>query len=119
MSSMLNALLAAHKKNVKASDKVGSKTKKVKKTNKEELFDYSILEKGGVSQYTFTYEGKKKTLFVSCHTRKNNTFPKYKFHIKSALDHRFFIKAKDFKTAQALVDDLFGAKKYTVSGSML
>lgn len=119
MSSMLNALLTAHKKNVKASEKVGNKTKKIKNPKKEEFFDYSILEKGGVSQYTFTYEEKKKTLFVSCHTRKNNEFPKYKFHIKTALDHRFFIKAKDFKTAQALVDDLFGAKKYTVSGSML
>ena len=62
MSSMLNALLAAHKKSIKDSEKVGVK---VKKTKKEELFDYSILEKGGVSQYTFTYEGKKKTLFVS------------------------------------------------------
>lgn len=119
MSSMLNALLTAHKKHVKSSEKVGNKTKKMKNPKKEELFDYSILEKGGVSQYTFTYEGKKKTLFVSCHTRKNNAFPKYKFHIKTALDHRFFIKAKDFKTAQALVDDLFGAKKYTVSGSIL
>lgn len=116
MSSMLNALLAAHKKSIKDSEKVGVK---VKKTKKEEFFDYSILEKGGVSQYTFTYEDKKKTLFVSCHTRKNNAFPKYKFHIKTALDHRFFIKAKDFKTAQALVDDLFGAKMYTVSGSIL
>lgn len=112
MTAMLQALLKASKK---------QDLKVVKKKEKKEvvIFDERILVNGGVSQYTFTYEGKKKTLFVSCHTRKNNAFPKYKFHIKSALDNRFFIKAKDFKTAQALVDDLFGAKKYTVSGSML
>lgn len=113
MTAMLQALLKASKK---------QDLKVVKKKEKKEvvIFDERILVNGGVSQYTFEYEGKKKVVFISCHTSRNNKFPKYKYHIKNAFGNRVFIKAKDYRFAQAVVDDMFGEKgKYLVSASAL
>lgn len=111
MTAMLQALL-------KASKKQDLKVVKKKETKKVEIFDESILVNGGVSQYTFEYEGKKKVVFISCHAPRNNKFPKYKYHIKNAFGNRVFIKAKDYRFAQAVVDDMFGENgKYLVSGS--
>lgn len=113
MTAMLKALL-------KASKKQDLKVVKKKEKKKVELFDESILVNGGVSQYTFEYEGKKKVVFISCHAPRNNKFPKYKYHIKNAFGNRVFIKAKDYRFAQAVVDDMFGEKgKYLVSASAL
>lgn len=113
MTAMLQALLKASKK---------QDLKVVKKKEKKEvvIFDERILVNGGVSQYTFEYEGKKKVVFISCHAPRNNKFPKYKYHIKNAFGNRVFIKAKDYRFAQAVVDDMFGEKgKYLVSASAL
>ncbi|HCH8414767.1 TPA: hypothetical protein NNQ18_004577 [Salmonella enterica] len=113
MTAMLQALLKASKK---------QDLKVVKKKEKKEvvIFDERILVNGGVSQYTFEYEGKKKVVFISCHAPRNNEFPKYKYHIKNAFGNRVFIKAKDYKFAQDVVDDMFGEKgKYLVSASAL
>lgn len=113
MTAMLQALL-------KASKKQDLKVVKKKEKKEVEIFDESILVNGGVSQYTFEYEGKKKVVFISCHAPRNNKFPKYKYHIKNAFGNRVFIKAKDYKFAQAVVDDMFGEKgKYLVSASAL
>lgn len=113
MTAMLQALL-------KASKKQDLKVVKKKEKKSVVVFDESILMNGGVSQYTFEYEGKKKVVFISCHTPRNNKFPKYKYHIKNAFGNRVFIKAKDYQTAQAVVDDMFGEKgKYLVSASVL
>ncbi|HCH9337356.1 TPA: hypothetical protein PNO69_004552 [Salmonella enterica] len=113
MTVMLQALL-------KASKKQDLKVVKKKEKKKVELFDESILVNGGVSQYTFEYEGKKKVVFISCHTPRNNKFPKYKYHIKNAFGNRVFIKAKDYQTAQAVIDAMFSEKgKYLVSASAL
>lgn len=113
MTAMLQALL-------KASKKQELKVIKKKEKKKVEFFDESILVNGGVSQYTFEYEGKKKVVFISCHAPRNNKFPKYKYHIKNAFGNRVFIKAKDYRFAQAVVDDMFGEKgKYLVSASAL
>lgn len=113
MTAILQALLEASKK---------QDLKITKKKEKKEvvIFDERILVNGGVSQYTFEYEGKKKVVFISCHTPRNNKFPKYKYHIKNAFGNRVFIKAKDYRFAQAVVDDMFGEKgKYLVSASAL
>lgn len=113
MTAILQALL-------KASKKQELKVIKKKEKKKVEFFDESILVNGGVSQYTFEYEGKKKVVFISCHAHRNNKFPKYKYHIKNAFGNRVFIKAKDYRFAQAVVDDMFGEKgKYLVSASAL
>lgn len=113
MTAMLQALL-------KASKKQDLKVVEKKEKKKVEIFDESILVNGGVSQYTFEYEGKKKVVFISCHAPRNNKFPKYKYHIKNAFGNRVFIKAKDYCFAQAVVDDMFGEKgKYLVSASAL
>lgn len=113
MTAILQALL-------KASKKQDLKVIKKKEKKKVVMFDESILVNGGVSQYTFEYEGKKKVVFISCHAPRNNKFPKYKYHIKNAFGNRVFIKAKDYRTAQAVVDDMFGEKgKYLVSASAL
>lgn len=113
MTAMLQALL-------KASKKQDLKVVKKKEKKKVEFFDESILVNGGVSQYTFEYEGKKKVVFISCHTPKNNKFPKYKYHIKNAFGNRVFIKAKDYRFAQAVVDNMFKENgKYLVSGSYI
>lgn len=113
MTAMLQALL-------KASKKQDLKVVKKKEKKSVVVFDESILVNGGVSQYTFEYEGKKRVVFISCHAPRNNKFPKYKYHIKNALGNRVFIKAKDYRFAQAVVDDMFGEKgKYLVSASCL
>lgn len=113
MTAMLQALL-------KASKKQDLKVVKKKEKKKVEIFDESILVNGGVSQYTFEYEGKKKVVFISCHAPRNNKFPKYKYHIKNAFGNRVFIKAKDYRFAQAVVDYMFCEKgKYLVSASTL
>lgn len=113
MTAMLQALL-------KASKKQDLKVVKKKEKKSVVVFDESILMNGGVSQYTFEYEGKKKVVFISCHAPRNNKFPKYKYHIKNAFSNRVFIKAKDYKCAQAVIDDMFGEKgKYLVSASAL
>lgn len=113
MTAMLQALL-------KASKKQDLKITKKKEKKEVVIFDESILVNGGVSQYTFEYEGKKKVVFISCHAPRNNKFPKYKYHIKNAFGNRVFIKAKDYRFAQAVVDDMFGEKgKYLVSASDL
>ncbi|QVW53818.1 hypothetical protein TaPaz_37 [Acinetobacter phage TaPaz] len=113
MTAMLQALL-------KASKKQDLKVVKKKEKKSVVVFDESILVNGGVSQYTFEYEGKKKVVFISCHAPRNDKFPKYKYHIKNAFGNRVFIKAKDYRFAQAVVDDMFGEKgKYLVSASAL
>lgn len=113
MTAILQALL-------KASKKQDLKVIKKKEKKKVVMFDESILVNGGVSQYTFEYEGKKKVVFISCHAPRNNKYPKYKYHIKNAFGNRVFIKAKDYRFAQAVVDDMFGEKgKYLVSASAL
>lgn len=113
MTAMLQALL-------KASKKQDLKIIKKKEKKSVVVFDERILVNGGVSQYTFEYEGKKKVVFISCHAPRNNKFPKYKYHIKNAFGNRVFIKAKDYRFAQAVVDDMFGEKgKYLVSASTL
>ncbi|CAH1066678.1 Uncharacterised protein [Acinetobacter phage MD-2021a] len=113
MTAMLQALL-------KASKKQDLKVVKKKEKKSVVVFDESVLVNGGVSQYTFEYEGKKKVVFISCHAPRNNKYPKYKYHIKNAFGNRVFIKAKDYRFAQAVVDDMFGEKgKYLVSASAL
>ena len=113
MTAMLQALL-------KASKKQELKVVKKKEKKEVELFNERILVNGGVSQYTFEYEGKKKVVFISCHTPRNNKFPKYKYHIKNAFGNCVFIKTKDYRFAQAVVDDMFAEKgKYLVSASAL
>ena len=105
---------------MKASKKQDLKITKKKEKKEVVIFDERILVNGGVSQYTFEYEGKKKVVFISCHAPRNNKFPKYKYHIKNAFGNRVFIKAKDYRFAQAVVDDMFGEKgKYLVSASAL
>lgn len=117
MTAILQALLKASKKQ---NDLQAKKVVKKKEKKKVVIFDESILVNGGVSQYTFEYEGKKKVVFISCHAPRNNKFPKYKYHIKNAFGNRVFIKAKDYKFAQDVVDDMFGEKgKYLVSASAL
>lgn len=113
MTAMLQAL-------IKASKKQDLKVVKKKEKKGIVVFDESILVNGGVSQYTFEYEGKKKVVLISCHAPRNNKFPKYKYHIKNAFGNRVFIKAKDYRFAQAVVDAIFGEKcKYLVSASAL
>lgn len=117
MTAILQALLKASKKQ---NDLQAKKVVKKKEKKRVEFFDESILVNGGVSQYTFEYEGKKKVVFISCHTHKNNKFPKYKYHIKNAFGNRVFIKAKDYRFAQAVVDNMFKENgKYLVSGSYI
>lgn len=78
-------------------------------------FDVKILEHGGNSHYFFN----KKWYRVSVDTGAEGlVHTKFKFHVRTALGHRFFVSAKTYKEAQDVVDSIFGTG-YRVSGSLL
>ena len=68
-----------------------------------------ILTKGGVSYYTLNDKWYK----VSVCNNDNDVILKFRF--KDALGRWVSVSAATLKEAQAVVDDIFGKHKYTVS----
>ena len=70
-----------------------------------------ILTKGGISYYTLNDKKYK----VSVCNNENDVVLKYWF--KNALGVKVSISTKTLKEAQAVVNDIYGKGKYTVSAS--
>lgn len=90
----------------------------VKKLMEDDL--ENVLKYGGVSSVEIELDGKVKRIKISVKAKENTQkVPEFKFHVKSALGHTVFIQAKDRKTAQIVVNKLFGKGQYTVSASVI
>lgn len=90
-------------------------SKELKKLTVEEA-----LQMGGVAQVPVTLNGKVVKFKIAVH-RKDSTerLPEFKFHVKSALGNTVYIQAKDRKSAQAVVNEIFGKGRYVVSSMYL
>ena len=127
--SMLHALIKAHKEQ---SAKDIAKKKEVKKLEKKAKqhteFDWNILTKGGESIYTINIKEFKDDVDVQKEYKVNVSVSvegvriavsKYKFHIRDAQGNRVYFKAKSYKVAQAVCDEIFGKGHYRVSGTVI
>lgn len=91
-----------------------------------------VLKYGG--EFVYLFEGKKIRLSVLTPSDLNlldnvdnfiqegieyDLLPVYKFHCKTALDNKLFIKAQTYQQAQAVVDSIFSVGQYKISDSKI
>lgn len=99
---------------------------------KEDITLEDILVRGG--EFVYLFEGKKIRLSVLTPCDLNlldnvdnfiqegieyDLLPVYKFHCKTALDNKLFIKAQTYQQAQAVVDSIFSVGQYKISASKI
>lgn len=93
----------------------GGVEEKPAEPKKQRQFDVRILDNGGNSHYYLN----GKWYRVSVDTGEADLkFTQYKFHIRSAMGYRFYVSAKTYSEAQAVVNAIFG-NGYRVSGSVI
>ena len=107
------------------NDMLKERSKMLKKLAGEKFFDETVLSDGGATH--FKLEGKWYAISVlsvedlAAHEDEDyicDDLPaKYKFHIRNAFGDYVFIKARDYKDAQCVVDAMFGKGRYKVSAS--
>ena len=99
-----------------------------KKAKQHTEFDWNILTKGGESVYTINIKELKDDVNVQKEYKVNVSVSvegvriavsKYKFHIRDAQGNRVYFKAKSYKVAQAVCDEIFGKGHYRVSGTVI
>lgn len=100
-------------------------SKMLKKLSGEKFFDESVLSEGGATH--FNLDGKWYAVSVlsleDISALEDEELicedipPKYKFHVRNAFGDYVFIKARDYKDAQAVADAMFGKGRYKVSAS--
>ena len=87
MTAILQALL-------KASKKQDLKITKKKEKKEVVIFDERILVNGGVSQYTFEYEGKKKVVLLVAMRLETISFQSINITLKMLLVIVYLLKLK-------------------------
>lgn len=100
-------------------------SKMLKKLSGEKFFDESVLSEGGATH--FKLNGKWYAVsvlsledlaaFEDEELVCEDIPPKYKFHIRNAFGDYVFVKARDYKDAQDVIDAMFGKGRYKVSAS--
>lgn len=100
-------------------------SKMLKKLSNEKFFDESVLSEGGATHFKLN----GKWYAVSVLSLEDLTAledeelvcedipQKYKFHIRNAFGDYVFVKARDYKDAQDVIDAMFGKGRYKVSAS--
>lgn len=112
ITEKIEAMLAQQQALLAVADNEKSKTSSQPKNSKpSKEWQPDILTKGGISYYTLN--GKKYK--VSVCDGGNDVVLKYWF--KNALGIKVSISTKTLKEAQAVVNDIYGKGKYTVSAS--
>lgn len=112
ITEKIEAMLAQQQALLAVADNEKSKTSSQPKNSKpSKEWQPDILTKGGISYYTLN--GKKYK--VSVCDDGNDVVLKYWF--KNALGIKVSISTKTLKEAQAVVNDIYGKGKYTVSAS--
>ena len=112
------SLASALTKHKQLNKKRQNRYKKVEEDNSPKEFD-TILTFGGECVVQVELDGRKKPIRVSVDTgqRINKNVPKYKWHIKTAMGYRLYIKTQLRQHAQQAVNQLLGKGMYTVCGS--
>lgn len=112
--SLSNAMSTFNKERFK---KVIPKPKKPKPYSEKNLDN--VLSSGGECSYEFVKDGKKVKTSISVDSgqRVNNNVKKYKFHVRNSLGYRVYVKATSRKSAQDIINSIYGKGYYTVSGS--